>query len=108
MRFSRTIGLAAAWVALSGTFAGKAATAQEKPGASPAVPGFERLQKDPARKRGLDDEDDDAPKPDPKAIQLESGWLLLGELGCTSCHAPSAAVKGVLSVKQAPILDAVG
>ena len=55
----------------------------------PVVPGFERFY-------GDSDE------------QLAAGGrLLLGELGCTNCHQPSAELKQQLLLKQAPILDGV-
>ncbi len=53
----------------------------------PVVPGFERFgDQDP----------------------VEGGRLLLGELGCVSCHKPEAAVAAHFSIKQAPLLDEVG
>lgn len=36
------------------------------------------------------------------------GRLLLGELNCTACHAPSKSLAGQLLPKQAPILDGIG
>ncbi|MCC7423379.1 MAG: c-type cytochrome [Planctomycetaceae bacterium] len=76
--------------------------------AGPVVPGFERLLKDPAKKPTFDDEEDDTPKPDPKTAQRESGYVLLGELNCLSCHEPSKELKSVLFLKQAPVLDGIG
>jgi len=65
---------------------------QSVPAASPAghsiVPGFERFHV------GTD------------ANTAAGGQLLLGELGCTSCHEVPAASS--LAPKQAPILDRVG
>ena len=60
----------------------------------PIVPGFERFH------TGDDLAND--------ANQVEGGLILLGELGCTSCHAPDAALAGQVFPKQAPILDQVG
>lgn len=60
--------------------------------ATPVVAGFERYGRGAAG----------------DAAAVESGLLLLGELGCTGCHAPTAAMKPHLSAKQAPILDGAG
>ena len=39
--------------------------------------------------------------------QAQLGLLLLGELNCTSCHAPTTTTKGLIQAKQAPLLDKV-
>lgn len=73
--------------------------ASSQPITHPRVPGFERfyaVENDP--------DDEDAPVLDP----VTGGRLLLGELNCTSCHTPTDALKKVVSVKQAPILDEAG
>jgi mono/diheme cytochrome c family protein len=57
-----------------------------KPSATPVVPGFTGLG----------------------ASAVERGRLLLGELECTRCHAPSPALEPHLIAKTAPILDTVG
>jgi len=67
--------------------------------AQPRVPGFERFYA-----AAPDPDDEDAPKLDP----VTGGRLLLGELNCLSCHAASGELKGVVSTKQAPILDEIG
>lgn len=92
----------------AGSAAAQGPAAPNLAAAGPVVPGYERLLKDPARKPSLDDEDDDAPKPDPKIAQLEAGFVLLGELNCLSCHEASKELKSVLFPKQAPVLDAIG
>ncbi|HEX7448939.1 MAG TPA: family 16 glycoside hydrolase [Pirellulales bacterium] len=56
----------------------------------PVVPGFERF----FATAGAD--------------QVVGGRLLLGELGCTACHAADAALQAHLLPKQAPVLDGVG
>ena len=58
--------------------------------AKPIVPGFERFHRDA------------------KADLPAGGRLLLGELNCTNCHKPPAALGKSLRKKQAPILDAIG
>lgn len=58
--------------------------------AKPIVPGFERFHRDA------------------KADLPAGGRLLLGDLNCTSCHKPPAALGKSLRKKQAPILDAIG
>jgi mono/diheme cytochrome c family protein len=58
--------------------------------AHPIVPGFERFHSDPA------------------ADPVQGGRLLLGELGCTSCHRADDSQANQLLPKQAPILDGVG
>ncbi|RLS22869.1 MAG: cytochrome c1 [Planctomycetota bacterium] len=55
----------------------------------PIVPGFERF----SQGKEID--------------QAQLGLLLLGELNCTSCHAPTATTKGLIQAKQAPLLDKV-
>ena len=55
----------------------------------PILPGFERFSEG----KEID--------------QAQLGLLLLGELNCTSCHAPTAITKGLIQVKQAPLLDKV-
>jgi cbb3-type cytochrome oxidase cytochrome c subunit len=44
----------------------------------------------------------------PSADKVRGGQLLLGELGCTSCHHAEPAREALLLRKQAPILDGVG
>lgn len=56
----------------------------------PIVPGFERFV------QGKEIE------------QAQLGLLLLGELNCTSCHAPGTISKGLIQAKQAPLLEKVG
>ena len=58
----------------------------------PIVAGFERFGR---------------PTTDP-AAQIESGLLLIGELGCVNCHAPTATAAAHLLPKRGPILDRVG
>ncbi len=60
--------------------------------AAPLVAGYERFG------RQATDEDG----------RIESGLLLLGELGCVQCHAASGPSLTHLSPKQAPVLDAAG
>lgn len=55
----------------------------------PIVPAFERLHGN-----------GEAP--------IEAGRLLVGELGCASCHAPGPEFEAALLTKQAPILTTVG
>lgn len=69
-----------------------AAVAAGEASAAPVVAGFERFGRQAAG----------APE------RIEAGLLLLGELGCTSCHAPAAAMKPHLAAKQAPLLDGAG
>lgn len=45
---------------------------------------------------------------DPKADAIPGGFLLLGELNCTSCHRANERSAAHLLRKQAPILDHVG
>ena len=66
---------------------------------SPRVPGFERFYTAP-----LMTLDEEVIPVDP----ITGGRLLLGELNCLSCHAASNEIKGVVSTKQAPILDEIG
>ena len=61
-------------------------------GAAPVVPGFERFG------RGTGS----------AATAVESGLLLLGELGCVNCHAPEQEVALHLVPKRGPVLDRVG
>ncbi len=56
----------------------------------PVVPGFERFH----AAAGGDD--------------AAGGRLLLGELACTKCHAPSKELAALINVKEPPILDEVG
>jgi mono/diheme cytochrome c family protein len=63
----------------------QAADDSKSPGV-PLVPGFNRLGANP----------------------VERGRLLLGELNCTRCHAPSPTLEPHLTAKSAPILDTVG
>ena len=56
----------------------------------PIIPGHERFY---------------APQAEPS---VEAGLLLLGELNCVSCHQAGTDLQSAVSVKQAPILDAVG
>ena len=60
--------------------------------APPFLPGYNRFY--------LDSKD--------PADAVRAGQMLLGELGCVKCHAASPDVTASLSIKQAPILDAVG
>ena len=85
---TRPLGVLALAVALIG---GAVAAAEVHP---PVVPGFERFH------NGND--------PASAANPVEGGLILLGELGCTSCHAPDKAVTRLVLPKQAPILDQVG
>ncbi|HJT36407.1 MAG TPA: family 16 glycoside hydrolase [Pirellulales bacterium] len=62
----------------------------EREAQRPIVPGFERF----FAVTGAD--------------TAQGGRLLLGELGCTACHAADAALQAHLLRKQAPVLDAVG
>lgn len=62
----------------------------EREAQRPIVPGFERF----FAVTGVD--------------AVQGGRLLLGELGCTACHAAGAAPQAHLLRKQAPVLDAVG
>lgn len=93
MLFRVWAGLALAWVVLAGIQPvwGQAV--------HPRVPGFERFYVPVP-----DPDDEDAPKLDP----VTGGRLLLGELNCLSCHAPSGELKNVVSTKQAPVLDDIG
>jgi mono/diheme cytochrome c family protein len=61
-------------------------------GAAPVVPGFERFG------RGAGD----------ATTAVESGLLLLGELGCVNCHAPTKEATAQLMPKRGPVLDRVG
>jgi cytochrome c553 len=65
------------------------AAAAGEAGAAPVVAGFERFGRDAVG----------------EAERIESGLLLLGELGCTGCH---AAPGQHVAAKQSPILDGVG
>jgi mono/diheme cytochrome c family protein len=56
----------------------------------PIIPGFERFYTVPA------------------ADKVQGGQLLLGELGCTSCHRADSIREALLLRKQAPVLDGVG
>ena len=58
----------------------------------PIVPGFERYG------RSVSD----------PAAAIESGLLLLGELGCVNCHAAGKEQAAQLMPKQGPLLDKVG
>ena len=60
--------------------------------AAPIVAGYERFGRQAA--------DEEA--------RVEAGLLLLGELGCTNCHAPVGPAAAHLSPKQSPLLDTVG
>jgi len=60
--------------------------------AAPVVPGFERFGRS-----GSD-----------QAATVESGMLLLGELGCVNCHAAGKQPAAHLLPKQGPSLDKVG
>jgi mono/diheme cytochrome c family protein len=60
--------------------------------APPIVPGFERFG------RGAVDE----------AAAIESGLVLLGELGCVNCHAVGKERATHLQPKRGPVLDRVG
>ena len=60
--------------------------------AVPIVPGFERYG------RSVSD----------PAAAIESGLLLLGELGCVNCHAAAKEQAAHLMSKQGPLLDKVG
>jgi mono/diheme cytochrome c family protein len=60
--------------------------------AAPIVPGFERYGRSAS---------------DPAAA-IESGLLLLGELGCVNCHAAGKEQSAHLLPKQGPLLDKVG
>ena len=60
--------------------------------AAPVVPGFERYGRSVS---------------DPAAV-IESGLLLLGELGCVNCHAAGKEQAAHLLPKQGPLLDKVG
>ena len=60
--------------------------------AVPIVPGFERYG------RSMSD----------PAAAIESGLLLLGELGCVNCHAAGKEQAAHLMPKQGPLLDKVG
>jgi mono/diheme cytochrome c family protein len=66
--------------------------AEKKPNADshPIIPGFERFYAKPG------------------ADAVKGGRLLLGELGCLSCHQPQAGQGVQLLRKQAPILDGIG
>ena len=77
---------AAALVAISVVVGFRAASA------SPVVPGFERYGRSAS---------------DPAAA-IENGLLLLGELGCVSCHATGKEQAANLMPKQGPLLDKVG
>lgn len=61
-------------------------------GAAPVVPGFERYGRSAS---------------DPAAA-IESGLLLLGELGCVNCHAAVNGQAAHLMPKRGPNLDKVG
>lgn len=61
-------------------------------GAAPVVPGFERFGRTPG---------------DP-ATAVESGLLLLGELGCVNCHAAGEQAAAHLLPKRGPHLSQVG
>ena len=72
----------------------------------PRVPALERLRIGWEKSPSDDDEpDEQIPVPRDSIIQ---GRILLGELNCLSCHAPSNDLKPLVSTKQAPILDHVG
>ena len=62
----------------------------------PRVAGFERF----SRPRLADD--------NTETDAVEAGLLLLGELGCVNCHAPSDAMAPHLHAKPGPVLDTVG
>jgi mono/diheme cytochrome c family protein len=75
---------------LLATSNGTSAEKTSKPDGHPIVPGFERFYGEASSNR------------------LEGGRLLLGELGCSSCHKPDGDPKTLAANKQAPILDNVG
>lgn len=82
-------------VVLMGSLAGSNSALGADGSAAPAsghpiVPGFERFYADSPT---------DA---------VQGGRLLLGELGCTSCHRAGDSLANPLFPKQAPILDGVG
>ena len=79
-------GCAAALVAMSVVVGFRAATA------APIVSGFERYGRSAS---------------DPAAA-IESGLLLLGDLGCVNCHAAGKEKAAHLMPKRGPLLDKVG
>ena len=74
------VGVAFLWLSAGGSHA------------APLVAGYERFGRQAA--------DDDG--------RVESGLLLLGELGCVHCHTAAGSSLTHLAPKQAPVLDAVG
>ncbi len=74
------VGVAFLWLSAGGSHA------------APLVAGYERF--------GRQATDDDG--------RVESGLLLLGELGCVHCHTAAGSSLTHLAPKQAPVLDAVG
>lgn len=80
MHRSVLVGVAFLWLSAGGSHA------------APLVAGYERF--------GRQATDDDG--------RVESGLLLLGELGCVHCHTAAGSSLTHLAPKQAPVLDAVG
>ena len=80
MHRSVLVGVAFLWLSAGGSHA------------APLVAGYERFGRQAA--------DDDG--------RVESGLLLLGELGCVHCHTAAGSSLTHLAPKQAPVLDAVG
>jgi cytochrome c2 len=62
------------------------------PEGSPLVAGFERFGRSPAEDAG----------------RVEAGLLLIGELGCTNCHAPASGAVAHVRPKRGPLLAKVG
>ncbi len=83
------LGLWASGLLIALSLSSRSRAADARP-AGPVVAGFERF--------------DAAPKSD----TIEAGLLLLGELGCTSCHKADPGFAAHLGRKQAPVLDGVG
>lgn len=81
MRLAGTAGAFAAMIVAVGV-----GTASGEDGARPVVAGFERFHAEP---------------------DAAGGRLLLGELGCTACHAVEGPLASWLEPKPAPVLDAV-
>jgi mono/diheme cytochrome c family protein len=85
------VSAAAIWLAsLLTAPAGSQADEAGRTAAHPIVPGFERFGADP------------------KADPVEGGLLLMGELGCASCHRAEGGAADHVGRKQAPVLDGVG
>ncbi len=81
---------------LLGTLAGGRGVTATDLSEPPRVAGFERFSRPLLTGEQAD------------MAAVEAGLLLLGELGCVNCHAPSDAMAPHLHAKPGPVLDTVG